>query len=71
MDGDLGRGGLASNKVGGGTANQDIGEGLASDSREGGSKTLQPNQRPFLLVGGTCYDWAISVSVCVPFRKSI
>lgn len=57
MDGDdLGRGDLASNKVGGGTANQDIGRGLASDSREGWSKILQPNQRAFFLVSGTCYD---------------
>lgn len=48
MDADLGRGNLASNKVGGGTANQDLSGGLASDSREGGSEA----QSEALFAGG-------------------
>lgn len=66
MDGDGGLGDLASNKVGGGTANKDIGGGgLVSGSP--GAKILQPNQGHFLLVGGTCYVWASGSSLCVPF----
>lgn len=66
MGGDGGLGDLASNKVGGGTANKDIGGGgLVSGSR--GAKILQPNQGPFLLVGGTCYVWASRSSLCAPF----
>lgn len=65
MNGDGGHGDLASKKVGGGTANQDLAGGLTWDSRVGGCKTLQPNQRPFLLVDGTCYDWPSSFSLCV------
>lgn len=66
MDGDSGLGDLASNKVGGGTANKDIGgRGLVSGSR--GAKILQSNQGPFLLVGGTCYVWASRSSLCAAF----
>lgn len=66
MDGDGGLGDLASNKVGGGTANKDIGgRGLVSGSR--GAKILQSNQGPFLLVGGTCYVRASRSSLCAAF----
>lgn len=63
MDGDGGREDLASKEVGGGTDAQERAGRLTWDSRVGGRKTLQPSQRPFLLVGGTCYDWASSFSV--------
>lgn len=71
MDSDQERGDLASNQVGGGTANQDRGRGLALESRKGGAKILQPNQRSFLLVDGACCDWTNRGSVCAPFMKSI
>ena len=50
MDGDGDHGDLASDKVGGGTANKDIGEGgLISDSREeGGPKFCSPVKDPLL-----------------------
>lgn len=72
MDSDQERGDLASNQVGGGTANQYRGRGgLALESRESGAKILQSNQRSFLLVDGACCDWTNRGCVCAPFMKSV